>query len=921
MLMINLYDRRNDIFEATKVPRVLWVYRNDTFEVELELKVSNEVVKGLIFNTEQINSSVDLEHLENTEEGSRWLLTLKPMHINLLDMKQHEFSITATRANDTQILLYKGLLNVNNSISSNNLSLHPKLSERAPLTTDIDYLIGGLWVDIVSESIYSLVSKDNDIATWVDLTNKNISELTPEEVKELYELNNDTNAFTDLLKSKVKLILNNGLGNKYLADDGIYKEIDVDYISPELMRLETDKVDKTQKIIGLDLQDDILIGEFRTALGNATQSVAGLLSAEDKTHLDGLVALLENSDGDTIVNTIGEILAIFNNYPEGADLVTALAGKVDKVAGMGLSENDLTDILKSNYDTAYGWGNHATENYLKSITKAMVEAVLTGTITTHDHDGTYEPAFTKSTAFNKDFGTTAGTVAQGNHLHTGVYEPANANIQSHIGSTSNPHGVTKAHVGLGSVLNYDIATQAEAEAGTSNVKYMTPLRTKEAILELSPPTDLSALNAHMASTLNPHNVSKSQVGLGNVDNTSDLDKPISTATQNVLDDKVDKITGKGLSTNDYTTTEKNKLAGIATGAEVNVQSDWNATSGDALILNKPDIPTKVSDLTNDEGYITNYTETDPIFTAWDKSTGISITKSQVSNFSHTHVKEDIVDFAHNHDDRYYTEGETDTLLNAKLNTSLKGSINGLAELDSDGKVPSSQLPSYVDDVLEYTSFSNFPPTGESSKIYISQDTNKTYRWGGSGYIEISASLALGETSSTAGRGDWTKTAHDHTLLTNNPHGVTTTQIGAEPAFSKNTAFNKNFGTTAGTVAQGNDSRFSDARTPLEHTHGNITTDGKIGTTANLVVQTDTDGVLKAKPAGTLSQYLRGDGEWGVPPKNEVFTSVLNGLVPAPYDYGTTKFLRQDRTWVDPTENFYTKTEIDAMFDNLLGGSY
>ena len=106
------------------------------------------------------------------------------------------------------------------------------------------------------------------------------------------------------------------------------------------------KVDKTTKVIGIDLQDDILLTEFKTALGNATQSVAGLLSAEDKTHLDGLVALLENSDGNNVVDTIGEILEIFNNYPEGADLVTALNGKVDKVAGKGLSQNDFTDIDK-----------------------------------------------------------------------------------------------------------------------------------------------------------------------------------------------------------------------------------------------------------------------------------------------------------------------------------------------------------------------------------------------------------------------------------------------------------------------------------------------------------------------------------------------------------------------------------------------
>lgn len=57
--------------------------------------------------------------------------------------------------------------------------------------------------------------------------------------------------------------------------------------------------------------------------------------------------------------------------------------------------------------------------------------------------------------------------------------------------------------------------------------------------------------------------------------------------------------------NNYTTTEKSKLAGIAAGAEVNVNADWNAVSGDAQILNKPTIPTKTSDLTNDSGFVTS----------------------------------------------------------------------------------------------------------------------------------------------------------------------------------------------------------------------------------------------------------------------------------------------------------------------------
>lgn len=76
-----------------------------------------------------------------------------------------------------------------------------------------------------------------------------------------------------------------------------------------------------------------------------------------------------------------------------------------------------------------------------------------------------------------------------------------------------------------------------------------------------------------------------------------------------------------------------------------------------------------------------------------------------------------------------------------------------ANLSNNGKVPANQLPSYVDDVLEYGTFNTFPTTGEDGKIYVAQDTNLTYRWSGTRYVEISQSLALGETSSTAYPGD------------------------------------------------------------------------------------------------------------------------------------------------------------------------
>ena len=110
-----------------------------------------------------------------------------------------------------------------------------------------------------------------------------------------------------------------------------------------------------------------------------------------------------------------------------------------------------------------------------------------------------------------------------------------------------------------------------------------------------------------------------------------------------------------------------------------------------------------------------------------------------------------------------------------------GAASGVAELDSSGKVPADQLPSYVDDVLEYDSKTAFPGTGEAGKIYVAADTNLTYRWSGSAYVEISKSLALGETSSTAYRGDRGKAAYDHSQATGNPHGTTPAQIGAAEA--------------------------------------------------------------------------------------------------------------------------------------------
>lgn len=170
---------------------------------------------------------------------------------------------------------------------------------------------------------------------------------------------------------------------------------------------------------------------------------------------------------------------------------------------------------------------------------------------------------------------------------------------------------------------------------------------------------VTALIGNTTATINAAlaaNVTKSALGIDNVDNTSDADKPISTATQTAL-------------------------------------------NGKQNVLTFDNAPAEQSE--------------NPV-----KSSGIY------------------------------------SALAGKISVSAKGANGGVAELDSNGKVPSSQLPSYVDDVLSYNSVSSFPATGEDGKIYIAKDTNLSYRWTGSEYGVISPSLALGNTSSTAYRGDW-----------------------------------------------------------------------------------------------------------------------------------------------------------------------
>lgn len=340
---------------------------------------------------------------------------------------------------------------------------------------------------------------------------------------------------------------------------------------------------------------------------------------------------------------------------------------------------------------------------------------------------------------------------------------------------------------------------------------------------------------------------------------------------------VQKVAGKGLSTNDYTTAEKDKLETLE---KITVDSALSSTS------NNPVQNKAINTALGGKVPTTRKINNKPL------SADINLSAADV----------------------------------AAIPSSQKGASSGVAELDASGKVPASQLPSYVDDVLEgYLTGGKFYKesahtteiTGESGKIYTDLATNKTYRWSGTAFVEISASLALGETSSTAYRGDRGKVAYDHSQAA---HAPATAEQNVQSDWNATDAASDAYIKNKPTSMPANG---GNAATVGGHTVAvDVPAGAKFTDTTYSAFKAATasaaggTGLVPAPAAGTQTKFLRADGTWQAPANTtySVFKGATasaaggQGLVPTPAAGKQGAVLCADGTWAEEM----TDAEVDAI---------
>ena len=368
---------------------------------------------------------------------------------------------------------------------------------------------------------------------------------------------------------------------------------------------------------------------------------------------DGVWQKVDNSDAVTSVNgKIGNVILTSNDISHNNETVaSAIESKQDKLtAGKNITIKN--DVISAEFNTAI-------IDYNLTYNKPSINGVeLINAKTLEDFD-------------------IQKTIKAGENVYLTQSE---ANKMS---DTVNVYDASETRKGVS-----EIATQEEVNTGTDDFRYITPKKLKivtnginttiqnnyetldtkiddEISRAKNKETEINNdLTAHKNSTNNPHNVTKEQVGLGNVNNTSDLDKPISTAVQTALNLKANN-------------------SDLATVAKSGSYND---------LIDKPTIPTKTSDLDNDSGFLTNIPE--EYVTKTELSTDLAKKADVTSIPTKTSDLDNDSGFLTNIPEEYVTKTELSTDLAKKADvTSIPTKTS---DLDNDsGFIDSTGLSSYV----------------------------------------------------------------------------------------------------------------------------------------------------------------------------------------------------------------------------------
>lgn len=388
------------------------------------------------------------------------------------------------------------------------------------------------------------------------------------------------------------------------------------------------------------------------------------------------------------------------NYTTTTDLATLLGNKVDKVDGKGLSTNDFTDTLLDKLNSIEEGAN----KYILPIAKAAIlGGVMIGSTLTASATGVLNlPEVTTAGTYAKVTTDIYGRVTSGSSLSAGDIPALSISKITGLQDALNEK-VNKSDFNT----EFDKAMQRWFVRDTAN-KGLHPADYNSEAVGIYSDSYISAKGA------NPGSGGGSGGDFDRLDSWSDYDAS-----------KSEYVLSAGL------------------GWDLNTRLSTLESQPSGLILTTSGTGNGLAGFTQSGNTVTFAKTT--FLTSHQSIYGLTIQRNGTALGT-------------------YTPNSADKTINISVPTkvselsndsgfALKSYVDGNFPKLSGGLIPSSYLPSYVDDVIEAANVASFPTTGESGKIYVALNTNLTYRWSGTTYVEISPSLALGETSTTAYAGD------------------------------------------------------------------------------------------------------------------------------------------------------------------------